>query len=195
MTDLDALDVVESRPRRQLGARGRRIVVLVVVFAVVAAAALWYADTRRRADEFQALLGCATTAEGARAAAERRIDAMAGYVRPSLTVFSAADRDLYRIIADQAAVAVPDVDAALRSCQHVRVLSLHSALDRARTAYLSYLRNEDEHLAAVVGDGSHAFDDVDAIRAARSAAFAALSAAAPDRTARRQVDALARVDR
>lgn len=195
MTDLDALDVVESRPPRQLGRRGRRLLVVLTVLVVLAAATVWWADRQRRTHEFDQLLGCATSAEAARAAAETRIDAMAGYVRPSLTVFGAADRGLYRIIADQAAVEVPDFDAAVRGCERVRVLSIHSALRRAHGDYLSYLRAEGEHLSAVVVDGSHAFDDAGAIRAARTAAFAALSAAAPNDRTRRQVGALARVDR
>jgi hypothetical protein len=195
MTDLDALDVVESRPRRQLGRRGRRRLVVLTVLVALAAGALWWADRQRRAHEFDQLLGCATTAEAARSAAETRIDAMAGYVRPSLTVYAAADRGLYRIIADEAAVAVPDFDAAVRGCERVRVLSIHSSLGHARTAYLAYLRAEDRHLSAVVADGSHAFDDVDEVLAARAAGYAALTAAAPNGTTRRRAGALARVDR
>jgi hypothetical protein len=197
-TDLDrpgdGPDIVAADPRR-LGPRGRRALAVAVAAVVLIGAAGWYADGRRRDHEFDQLVGCASKAEAARAAAERRITAMASYVRPSLAVFEAPDRQLYPLIAHEAAVGRPDVESAARGCTNVHVLAIHGQLSRARSDYLRYLSAESGRLADIEADGSHGFDDTDALQALRTSAFAALAAAAPTDSARRRLTAVARVDR
>jgi hypothetical protein len=166
----------------------------VVAAVVVIGAAGWYADGRRRDQEFDQLAGCASQAEAARAAAERRVAAMASYVRPSLAVFEAPDRQLYPLIAHEAAVGRPDVESAARSCADVRVLAVHGALRRARSDYVLYLSAETERLADIEADGSHAYDDTEGLRVLRTSAFTALAAAAPSDSARRHLTTVARVD-
>ena len=196
-TDLDRLgdgpDIVAAEPRR-LGPRGRRLLAVSVAAVVVIGAAGWYAAGRRRDHEFDQLLGCASKAEAARVAAERRVAAMASYVRPSLAVFEAPDRQLYPLIAHEAAVGRPDVDTAARGCADVHVLAIHGELSRARSDYLRYLSAESARLADIEADGSHAYDDTDGLQALRTSAFGALAAAAPSDSARRHLTAVARVD-
>lgn len=196
-TDLDGHpdgpDIVAADPRR-LGRRGRRALAVSLAAVVLIGAAGWYADGRRRDHEFDQLVGCASKAEAARVAAERRVAAMASYVRPSLAVFDAPDRQLYPLIAHEAAVGRPDVESAARGCADVHVLAIHEELSRARSDYLRYLRAESGRLADIEANGSHAFDDTDALQALRTSAFAALAAAAPSGSARRRLTAVARVD-
>lgn len=166
---------------------------IALAAVVLIGTAGWYADGRRRDQEFDRLVGCAATAEAARVAAERRVAAMASYVRPSLAVFEAPDRQLYPLIAHEAAVGRPDVESAARGCSDVSVLPIHGELSRARSDYVRYLSAESERLVGIEADGSRAFDDTDALQALRTSAFTALAAAAPSDSARRRLTAVARV--
>lgn len=144
--------MIAAGPRRW-SPRGRRVVAVVVAAVLLVGVAVWYADTRRRDHEFALLLGCATSAENARVAAERRVAAMASYVRPSLAVFSEPDRQLYPLIAHEAVAAQPDLQAAVRRCDDVQVWRLHSDLTAARASYLVYLGTETSRLGAIAADG------------------------------------------
>ena len=191
VTDLDdpagEADVVPSRFRR-LGRRQRALLAGAVALVVLLGAAAWFADRQHRPREFADLARCVASAEGSWAAADARIAAMASYVRPSVGTSPSAevDRALYRLIADQAAVAVPPVRAALASCRDVAVLPVDGDLRAARSAYLAALGGEVDHLDATVADGSNAFAGTERLVELRARARSALTLAAPDARGRRQ---------
>jgi hypothetical protein len=181
-------DFVEAGPR-VVSAGRRRLIAGLALVAVLVAATAWYVDGRRRAHEFSALLHCVTAAESDWTAADARTTSMANYVRPGVGVNPSVTvaQGLYGMVADEAAIGVPDVRQALRLCRSVRVLAFHSNLRAARAAYVTALQAEVDRLAATAADGSHAFDGSEGLTRLRARARVDLSAAAPDEQARRSV--------
>lgn len=159
---------VDARPSRVLPALGVLTVIALVVSAVV-----WVEGERRGADERRAIDACAANATEAVDSAERRLGAMASYVRPAFgTAPAEVDAGLMRLVAGQAPMASPAVDDALATCRDVEVWRFNASHREARAAWITYLVAEQRRLRAIAADGGSYFTGFEGVSARREEAEA-----------------------
>jgi len=147
-------EVLVERPT--WSARRWLVVGLLVVLVVAAAAVV---DRQVEQGEAAAVARCAERTHEAVALAQRRVTAMAGYVRPVLDNGAPARlRDqLYRMVSRQATGRDSGLRRVSAACAAVDVLPIHGELLRHRAACLGVLDRTAEHLRAVAHDGHQAF--------------------------------------
>ena len=186
-------DVLQSGPERIPNRRRQLVAAGVAVLLLVAGGVTWRLDSQARAAEFTALMTCVSRAEDTWAVAEARVMGMVSYVRPSLSYARPSigagttedmTRSLYRLIAAQATIGVPEVRRAVRSCSNVSVRGFHQDLRSAHEAYLRCLGTELGRLRSTAVDGSHAFTGSERLTRLRHRARERLVAAAPDAAGR-----------
>jgi hypothetical protein len=175
----------EPEPRRRV-----RATALVVAAALLAAGA-WSLDHARRASEFDALTGCVQAGEAAATYVSLRIWARADYIRPAVFRLSPDLRaGLYGLVGEAAAAGTPVLVQARDGCRAQRPQRWHTALGRARTAYLAYLDARLDVDRAMARDGSQVYVQHPELADLHDRAVSALVAAAPDAEAARRARAL-----
>lgn len=145
----------DPRPwdRRRIAAAAPLGVVLVVVLG-----AGLLVDDRVRARESHQVSACVAAARGAVTFTSARVDAILGYVRPTLHHGRnpALRRRLMRTISEAVAPTVPEVRRARGRCERTRVLAVHLELRARRGDCLRLLDADLAYLRSVVADGSNA---------------------------------------
>lgn len=156
----------DAPPSRVLPALG-----VLIVLALVASGVVWVEGERRGAAERGAIDACARAATTAVDSAERRLGAMASYVRPAFgTAPAEVDAGLMRLVAGQAPIASPAVDAALTTCREVDVWRFNSDHREARSAWIAFLVAEQRRLRAIAENGGSYFTGFEAVSARRQEA-------------------------
>lgn len=167
-TDEPEILGADVRPSRVLPVIGVLTAVALVVSGVV-----WVEGQRRGAEERRAIDHCARSATTAVERAERRLGAMASYVRPAFgTAPAEVDAGLMRLVAGQAPIASPAVDEALATCRDVDVWRFNSDHREARSAWIAFLVAERQRLTAVAADGGNYFTGFEKVSALREEATA-----------------------
>jgi hypothetical protein len=85
---------------------------------------------------------------------------------------------------------VPDLDDVITGCDDVSIAPLYHRMAAARAAYVGYLDAQFSHLHDITRDGTAQFRPPPELPPLRASARRALSAAAPNGSDRRRVDAL-----
>lgn len=156
----------DAQPSRSLRAVGA-----VVVVAIAVGVALWAEGVRRADGERRAIDACAASATDAVDRAERRLAAMASYVRPAFGNAPAeVDAGLLRLVADQAPVGAPAVDRALAECRAIDVWRFNADHREAREAWVAYAAAEQRRLQAITDDGAGYFTGFEAVSGRRDEA-------------------------
>jgi hypothetical protein len=134
--------------------------VLLGVVLLLVAGTVVVLDQRARSSEGATVLACVRDATGTVGFANRRVDAIAGYVRPSFEARPgpALRRRLLEVVSLSVAPTLPDVRRARDHCAGVDVLWLHHGLRGARRDCLRLLDRDLAYLRAVTADGVRAFD-------------------------------------
>ncbi len=145
----------EPRPR---GPRALAVRLSVGVLVVALVGAVLGVDHRVREGESRRVSGCAREAVGAVRFSSTRVDAILGYVRPTLesSVPEPLRRRLLRTVSIAVAPTVPGVRAARDRCTRVRVLPVHGRLQGVRDDCLRLLDRDLTYLRGVVDDGARA---------------------------------------
>lgn len=132
---------------------------LVVGALVVLLAVLAVDDRRAHAAEATQVERCASTVTDARVLADRRVSAMASYVRPAFSGRQppATKTGLAQLVAGAAARAVPTLESARASCADVGVRPWHGDLGGHLDACLAAVDARLAWLHDVTRDGANAF--------------------------------------
>jgi len=183
---LDILEgAAEPEPRRQV-----RTTALLLVAALLAAGT-WTVDHTRRVAEFDALTRCVQAGETAATYASLRIWARADYILPAVFRLSPDQRaGLLTLVSEAATADTPQLVKAREGCRVEHPQPWHTALGRARTAYLAYIDARLDVDRAIAGDGSQVYVQHPDLDDLHDRAVSALVAAAPDAEAARRVRSL-----
>ena len=132
---------------------------LVVGALVLALVAVGLEDRRAHAVESDRAAACAAATVAARAFADRRVSAMASYVRPALngSYTPAVRAGLSRLVGRAARESAPALDAARTTCARIDVRPWHGALQGRVDACLDTLDARLRWLEDVARDGDVAF--------------------------------------
>jgi len=141
--------------------RRRRLVFICLVAALLLAAATGVGlDHRVRQREGPAVARCVEDATTSVAFANRRSDAISGYVRPALETGPPASlrRRLEGLVSTTVAPVLHDVRRARAGCARVQVRAFHDRLRTTRADCLRLLEEDLAFLRAVSAAGVRAFD-------------------------------------
>ena len=183
------LDILEGAAEPEPRRRWRTTALLAV--ATLLAAGAWSVDHIRRVAEFDALTGCVQAGETAATYVSLRIWARADYILPAVFRLPPDLRaGLFELVADGAATDTPQLVEAREGCRADRPQRWHTALGRARTAYLAYLDARLDVDRAIARDGSQVYVQHPELADLHDRAVSALVAAAPDAEAARRARSL-----
>jgi hypothetical protein len=108
--------------------------------------------------EFNALTGCVQAGETAATSVSLSIWARADYILPAVFRLSPDLRaGLFELVGEAAAADTPQLVEAREGCRADRPQRWHTALGRARTAYLAYLDARLDVDRAIARDGSQVY--------------------------------------
>lgn len=112
------------------------------------------ADSARRGEEFDRLVGCIRSTMPTVAYATASLGTMTSYIAPSLAVDpeQSVKNGLKAMVRDRAAAVLPDLRAAASACPPGRILPWHYRLRSADGAYRAYLAAMQDYLASVAED-------------------------------------------
>ena len=138
---------------------GERRSWLLVGALVVLLAVLGIDDRRVHAAEEEQVQRCVATVADARVLADRRVSAMASYVRPALSRRQLPETrvGLAGLVAGAARKAVPTLESARSTCAAVGVRPWHGDLNQYLDACLAVLDSRLDWLDEVARDGATAF--------------------------------------
>ena len=155
-TEQDVLDLgSDGGPRMSGRSRGILLACLLVGLPVLAGGG-YLADRELRGRETAAVAACATQVSAAVEAAGRRVDAVYGYVSPTLASEPTVEvRDgLYRLIARAARGAEGRLERTRSSCRNIPVLALHTELRDRRDQCVAVVEDQQSGLRELAADGS-----------------------------------------
>jgi hypothetical protein len=143
----------------------------VLAVVVVVGGVAWYGDHRARAHEEHALASCQRRLDDASALSDRRLNAMADYLRPALGVVGGHRRaTLSALMESPARIALADVERADRDCRAVRIARWHPTLAARQRAVVAYSGALVDHVRSVADDGASYFRPDAALARLRTAA-------------------------
>lgn len=156
------------------GARPGRRAALVwsgLLVAAVLVATGWVVDSRERAHESAAVVGCEQQLRLATALSERRMGLLAHYVQPALRTTRGVQRlHLADLMAHRAGGVLPLAQRADRACRGVSVRPWHFSLVARRDAARAYSGAMVTLLQTVAAQGATTFHDDAALLRLRSEA-------------------------
>lgn len=146
-----------------MSTRRRAFLLSLLLLASVVAAVLWRIDAGVRAEETAAVEKCRTESADAIDYLSTRVQTMTTYIRPALTAGIPREvrQNLYLLVSDEAAAAVPPLRRLQERCADVSVQWWHTGLRARRDGCVVELDRRAAHLSTVAGNAEGFFDPVD----------------------------------